>query len=82
MEIQNLEFALLVFSLALAQYFLTMPLFGTVMYFLDYSMMELYDLLFDFDFTGDYGKETKLSLRKITYKNGQKYLKSLDLKQW
>lgn len=50
--IQNLEFALLVFSLALVQYFLTMLLLGMVMYILNHYMMELCDLLFYFDFTG------------------------------
>lgn len=52
--IQNLEFALLVFSLALVQYFLTMLLLGMVMYILNHYMMELCDLLFYFDFIGDH----------------------------
>ena len=48
---------LLVFGLALAQYFLTMfPFlpFGIIMYFLCHYMLEKYDLLFDFDFIGGY----------------------------
>ena len=57
MEVQSLEFAQLVFSLALAQYFLTMlPYldFGMVMYILCHYILEVYDVLFDFDLTGDH----------------------------
>ena len=48
---QNLEFALLGFVLALGQYFLTMfPFFhfGMVMFILCYCLLEECDLLFDF----------------------------------
>jgi len=45
------------FSLALAQYFLTvfpsLP-FGTTMHILCHYILEVCDLLFHFDFTGDY----------------------------
>lgn len=43
-ELQDLEFAFLVFGLALAQYFLTTPPFlpfGTVMYILLHCMLEV-----------------------------------------
>ena len=56
-EIQSLQFAWLVFSLALVQYFLSrIPFlhFRMVMYILCYYMLEVCDLLFYFDFTGDY----------------------------
>lgn len=51
MEVQDLEFALLGFSLALAQYFPTMsPFFPfeMVIYILDHGMLEVHNLLFDF----------------------------------
>ena len=51
MEMQSLEFAQLVFCLALVQYFLTKMFWNGNMYPL---MLEVYDLLFDFDFIGDY----------------------------
>ena len=51
MEVQSLEFAQLVFYLALVQYFLTKMFWNGNMYPL---MLEVYDLLFDFDFIGDY----------------------------
>lgn len=57
MEMQNLEFAMLDFVLPLVWYFLTMFLclhFGTLKYILDLCMLEICDLLFDTDFTGDY----------------------------
>ena len=53
MEMESLEFAQLVCSLALVQYFLTMlPSlhFGMVMYILCHYMLEVCDLLFDLDF--------------------------------
>lgn len=43
--------------LPLVWYFLAMFLylhFGTLKYILDHSMLEVCDLLFDIDFTGDY----------------------------
>ena len=55
MEMQSLEFALVIFSLALVQYFFSMlPFlhFGTVMYILCHDMLEVCDLLFDS--IGDY----------------------------
>ena len=54
---QSLEFAQLLFSLSLVQWFLTMFLFlpfGTVMYILHHCVLEVCDLLFYFDFMGDY----------------------------
>ena len=57
MELQSLEFAQLVFGLVLVQYFLTVfPSlhFGMVMYILCHHVLKGRDLLFDFDFTGDY----------------------------
>ena len=57
MEMQSLEFALIVLGLALVQYFLTMLpslCFRMVMYILCHYMLEVCDLLFDFDFTGNY----------------------------
>ena len=51
MEMQSLEFAQLVFGLALVQYFLTMMFWnGNICP----VMLEVCDLLFDFDFIGDY----------------------------
>lgn len=54
---ENLEFALLAFSLALVQHFLTMlhflP-FGTVTYILRHCMFKICGLLFYFDFTRGY----------------------------
>ena len=58
MELQNLQFAWLVFDLALVQCFLiTFPFlaFGMTMYILYRCMLEGHDVLFDFYFTGDYG---------------------------
>lgn len=55
MEKLSLEFALLVFDLALVQCFLTMPPFlpsGTVMTSLCRCALEECHLLFDFDLTG------------------------------
>ena len=49
--IQSLEFAQLVFCLALVQYFLTMTFWNGNVYPV---MLEVCDLLFDFDFIGDY----------------------------
>ena len=60
----DLMFALLVFSIALIQYFLTMALFfpfGMVMYILCDCMLEICYLLFDF--IGACNKETTLSLK-------------------
>lgn len=57
MEIQSLEFAWTVFCLALVQDFLTvLPslCFGTVMYIPCCDMLEVCDLLFNFDFIGNY----------------------------
>lgn len=57
MEIQSLEFVQLIFGLALVQCFLTMFSFFLLekeMYILCYCMLEVYDLLSTFDFTGDY----------------------------
>lgn len=54
-DTQNLEFAGLVFALALAQYFLiVLPVLpsGMVMNVLCHCMLEVCDLTFDFDFTG------------------------------
>lgn len=47
----------LVFTFALVQYFLAiLPFlhFGMVMYILCHYMLEVFDMLFDFDFTGYY----------------------------
>jgi hypothetical protein len=54
-EIQRLEFAQLVFSLALVQYFLPSLQFGIMMYILCHCMLEVCDLFFffDFDIIGD-----------------------------
>lgn len=57
MGVLNLEFALLVFSIALVKYFLTMfpfTTFGMVICILCHYILELCDLLFHFDFIGDY----------------------------
>ena len=55
MERQSLEFAQLVFGLAVVRSFLAvlsfLP-FGLAVYVLCHCMLEVYDLLFDFDFTG------------------------------
>lgn len=54
---KSLEFAYLVFSLALVQHFFTIHLslhFGTEMYILCCDMLEVYDLLFNVDTIGDY----------------------------
>ena len=54
---QSLEFAQLAFGLVVVQYFLTvLPslCFGMVMYILCHYMLEVCDLLFDCNFTGDY----------------------------
>ena len=51
-EIQNLEYAQIIFDLALVQYFLTVPLslcLGMTIYILCHSMVEVCELLFDFD---------------------------------
>lgn len=47
-------FLQLLFGLTLVQCFITMLLFGSVIYFSYNYMLEVYDLPFDFDFTGDY----------------------------
>ena len=57
MEIQSLEFAQLVFGLALVKHFLIMiPFlpFEMKMYIMCHFMLEVCDLPFDFDFTGNY----------------------------
>ena len=57
MEMQNLEFAGMVFGLGLIQYFLAMLsslCFGSVMYILCHDVFEVCDLLFDFDSYRDY----------------------------
>lgn len=57
MELQNMKFAKLVVSLALVQYFITMPLFillGMVIYILSHCILEVCGLLFDFYFIGYY----------------------------
>ena len=56
MEMQSLEFAQLVFSLALVQYFHSapFPMFWNGNVYLCHYLLEVCDLLFDFDFTGDY----------------------------
>lgn len=52
---QNLEFALLIFSLALVQYVFTMlPFLFWEWYLLCHRILEVCDLLFIFDFSGDY----------------------------
>lgn len=69
MEMQSLEFTLLVFSLALAQCFLAMVSFlpfGIVMYILYHYMLEVWDLLFQSDSQG------------ITVKRLHEYQKSLN----
>lgn len=48
MEMQSMEFAQLVFSLVLIQYFLTVLLFGMVMYILCHYMLEVCNFLFWF----------------------------------
>ena len=53
MQSLELEFAQLVFGLALVQYFLTMTFWNGNVYPV---MLEVCDLLFDFDFIGDYSK--------------------------
>ena len=53
MEMQSLEFSPLVFHLALVLYFFAIFSslhFGMVMYILYHYMLEVCDLLFDFDF--------------------------------
>ena len=50
LEMQSFEFAQLVFSLALVQYFLIILPFGMTVYILSHYMLEVCDLLFDFDF--------------------------------
>ena len=45
MEVRSLEFAQLVYHLALAHYFLTMPPFGMAMYILCHDMLEACGLL-------------------------------------
>jgi hypothetical protein len=47
MEMQSLEFAQLVFGLALVQYFLTMMVWNGDVYSV---MLEVFDMLFDFTF--------------------------------
>ena len=57
MKIQDLEFVLLAFSLELVLYFLTiLPFlsFGMVLNILSHCMLEVCDLLFDFDFIEGY----------------------------
>lgn len=57
MELQSLELAQLVFCLALVQYFpttLSSLCFGIVMYILCHYMLKVCDLLFYFNFVGDY----------------------------
>ena len=57
MEMQSLEFAQPVFSLALAQHFLAiLPFlrFEMAMYILCHYMLEVCDLFLDFDFISDY----------------------------
>ena len=57
MERQSSEFVQLVFGLALVQYFLILFSFlasGMVIYILCYYTSEACELLFHFDFTGDY----------------------------
>ena len=57
MEMQSLEFAQLVFSLAFVQYFLAILLsmcFGMIICILCHYMLEVCDLLFYFNFIGDY----------------------------
>lgn len=59
-ELQYLEFVLLEFSLALVQYFPTMsPFFpfGMAMYILEHYMLEVYNLVFGFDFTQGYSED-------------------------
>ena len=56
MEMENLVFTLLGFVLDLVRHFLTvLPIlpFGVVMYILCHCMLEVCNLLFDFDFIGD-----------------------------
>ena len=57
MEMKTLEFSQLVFILVLVQYVIFMLLahtFEMVMYVLCHCVLELCDLLFDFDFTAGY----------------------------
>lgn len=54
MEMQNFEFALLTFGLALVQCFHTMLPFGMVIYILCHCMLEVCYGLFYFDFTSAY----------------------------
>ena len=64
-ETQNMEFALLGFSLAMVQDFFPMPPFlhfGRVMYILHDCMLEVCNCLFDV--TGYYSEEIALSLRR------------------
>jgi hypothetical protein len=51
MEIQSLEIAPLVFGLTLVQYFLTMTFWNGNVYPV---MLEICDLLYNFDFIGHY----------------------------
>ena len=57
MQMQSLEFPQLAFGLAVVHYFLTMfqsLCFGIVMYILCHYVLEICNLIFDFNFTGDY----------------------------
>ena len=56
-EMHSLVFSQLVFSLDFVQYFLTVLLslcFQMLLYILCHDMLEVYDLLFNFEFIGDY----------------------------
>lgn len=66
-ELQDLQVALLVFSLAVAQHSLTMPPllpFGMVIHSSCHCMLEVSVLLFDFDFTGAHNYQTELDSEK------------------
>jgi hypothetical protein len=81
LSIENLEFALLGFTLDLVQYFLTMPSsppFGMAMLILCYYMLKVYDLLFYLDFT-DYSRDTALSACIILSKVTQSQKNSHDM---
>ena len=57
MEIQSLEFAQIIFVLSLVQDSLPILAFllvGMMMWILCHYILEVYDLLFDFVFTGKY----------------------------
>lgn len=66
-ELQSLEFALLVVSFALVQCFsphsFSLP-FGKIIYVLGHPMLNIFSLLFHFDVTGGYNEDIAISFRR------------------